>query len=53
MRLMVCEMKEWFYLLLAYLIPIIGAIYASISNDVPLFLSCLAIGWCCKLEIDK
>lgn len=41
------------YAILAYLIPIIGMIVGGIQNDIPLFLSCLAIGWCCKLEVTK
>lgn len=41
------------YAILAYLVPIIGGVVGVIQNDVPLFLSCLAIGWCCKLEVTK
>jgi hypothetical protein len=41
------------YAILAYLVPIIGAVVGAIQDDIPLFLSCLAIGWCCKLEVTK
>lgn len=41
------------YAILAYLVPIIGGVLGVIQNDTPLFLSCLAIGWCCKLEVTK
>ena len=46
-------MRSWFYLLLAYVFLIAGAIVAGIHKDwVPLF-ACIAMGWCCKLESEK
>lgn len=46
-------MRSWFYLILAYGFVITGAITAVIYKDwVPLF-TCIAMGWCCKLESEK